>query len=89
MKAYVLRNDGLEFMWSWNAGPASPDGAPTNYPEETPGNATADGDPVTTTETSALKHPENPEATIQDNLNALDTAIRVAQEPSIPDSGRP
>src|SRR5215813_10133544 len=82
MKAYLLRNNELELMWSWEPERQPTSEAPAAAPLEISGNSMPNG---TASPGHALPSEplESSDAPMQDSLGALDGAVRTGREPDV------
>jgi hypothetical protein len=83
MKAYVLRNNELELVWSWESERQPSSEAPAVTSPEIPGDSAPNGSasPADTLPSDPL---ENGDAVMQVALGALNAAIGIKQAPDAP-----
>jgi archaellum component FlaC len=80
MRAYVLRNNELELMWSWDSDGEPPDEAAAASEPETGGDSTSNDSSIPAGALSSESH-ENNGGGMHSELGALDGAVRITPEP--------
>jgi len=88
MKAYVLHNNELELMWSWESERQPSSEAPAVTSPEIPGDSAPNGS-ASPVDTLPSEPPENGDGVTRVALGALDDAIRIKQAPDAPGLAEP